>query len=109
MKCHGCRNWIHEGCVELMDIGTSWNADMCLTCKFKATRMLRVVSAVEFSQGHNWNQDEWFVTLLHKLSEGSGCGISRNKDLNELEIFMASAIIDGLRYRPDLMLMLFSR
>ena len=28
LKCHGCRNWIHEGCVEVMDIGTSWHADM---------------------------------------------------------------------------------
>ena len=45
LQCHGCRNWIHEECVEQLDIGTSWHADMCLTCKFEATRMLRVVSA----------------------------------------------------------------
>ena len=89
LQCHGRRNWIHEGCVEQLDIGTSWHADMCLTCKFKATRMLRVVSAVELSQGHSWNQDDWFVTLLNQLSEGSGYGASRNKDLNELEICMA--------------------
>ena len=51
LQCNGCRNWTHEGCVELLDIGTSWHADMCLTCKCKATRMLRAVSAVELSQG----------------------------------------------------------
>ena len=63
--------------------------------------MLRVVSAVELSQGQLWNQDEWFVTLLNQFNEGTGYGRSRNKDLNELEIFMAKAIINGLRYWPD--------
>ena len=63
--------------------------------------MLRVVSAVELSQGHLWNQDEWFVTLLNQLNEGTGYGRSRNKDLNELEIFMAKAILNGLRYWQD--------
>ena len=51
--------------------------------------------------GHVWNQDDWFVILLNQLNEGSGYGRSRNKDLNELEIFMAKAIIDGLRYWQD--------
>ena len=102
LKCCGCRNWVHEGCLELLDIGTSWHADMCLTCKFKVTRMLRVVSAVEFGQGRIWNQDEWFETLQHKLSVGTGYGISGSKDMNELELFMARAIMNGLRYRKDL-------
>ena len=66
LQCNGCRNWTHEECVEQLDIGTSWHADVCLTCKFRATRMLRVVSAVELSQGHVWNQDEWFVSLLNQ-------------------------------------------
>ena len=101
LKCCGCRNWVHEGCLEVFDIGTSWHADVCLTCKFQVTRMLRVVSAVEFSQGHRWNQDEWFETLQHKLSVGIGYGISSNKDLNELELFMAKAMMNGLRLRKD--------
>ena len=101
LKCCGCRNWVHEGCPEILDIGTSWHADVCLTCKFKVTRMLRVVSAVEFNRGHRWNQDEWFETLQHKLSVGIGYGISGNTDMNELEFFMAKAILNGLRYRKD--------
>ena len=69
--------------------------DVCLTCKFKVTRMLRVVSAVEFNRGHRWNQDEWFETLQHMLSVGIGYGVSRNKDKNELEFLMAKAIMNG--------------
>ena len=101
LKCCGCRNWVHEGCLEVLDIGTPWHADVCLTCNFQVTRMLRVVNAVEFSQGHRWNQYEWFETLQHKLSVGIGYGISGNKDMNELEFFMAKAILNGLRYRKD--------
>ena len=65
-QCSGCRHWTHEGCTEQFDFGTKWHADMCLTCKQKATRMLRVVSAVELSRGHHWNQDEWFDILLNQ-------------------------------------------
>ena len=38
----------------------------------------------------------WFENV------GTGCGISGNKDMNELELFMARAILNGLRYRKDL-------
>ena len=59
-QCSGCRHWTHEGCTEQFDFGTKWHADMCSTCMQRATRTLRVVSVVELSQGHHWNQDEWF-------------------------------------------------
>ena len=58
--------------------------------------MLRVVSAVELRRGHHWNQDEWFENLLNHLSNGTGYGASRNKDLNELELFMDKAVMNGL-------------
>ena len=48
--CRGCGNWTHQGCVEQLDIGASWHAEMCLTCKHKEARWLRVVSAVESIQ-----------------------------------------------------------
>ena len=63
--------------------------------------MLRVLSAVESTQWHRWNEEEWFGTFLNQLNEGLGYGRSRNEDLNELEIFMARAIMDGLRYWQD--------
>ena len=28
LKCCGCRNWVHEGCLEVLDIGTAWHADV---------------------------------------------------------------------------------
>ena len=49
-QCNGCSSWTHRECVEQLDIGASWHAEMCLTCKHKAERMLRVVSAVESTQ-----------------------------------------------------------
>ena len=61
--CRGCGNWTHRGCVEQLDIGMSWHAEMCLTCKHKATRWLRVVSAVESSQWYRWNEEDWFWSI----------------------------------------------
>ena len=79
IRCCGCRNWVHTTCLEVVDIGTKWHVEMCLTCKFKVTRMLRVVSAVEFNRGHRWNQYDWFETIQHMLSVGIRYGLSRNK------------------------------
>ena len=97
-QCSGCGNWTHQGCVEQLDIGTSWHAEMCLTCKHKATRWLRVVSAVESTQWYRWNEEDWFRAFLNQLQEGSRLGISLNQDLNALEIFMATAIEAGMNY-----------
>ena len=38
---------------------------------------------------------------MNHLSNGTGYGISRNKDLNELELFMAKAVLSGLSYWQD--------
>ena len=64
VKCHVCTSWIHEGCVEVLHIGSKWNADMCLTCVQGMTRQLRAISAIELSQGRHWNQDQWVKNLL---------------------------------------------
>ena len=87
VQCSGCLHWTHEECTEQFDFGTKWHAEMCLSCQQRATRMLRVVSAVELRRGHHWNQDEWFDTLLNHLSNGTGYGVSRNKGLNALGFF----------------------
>ena len=102
-KCSGCSLWTHEECTERLDIGTRWHADMCLSCQQKVTRKLRVVSAIELRRGNRWDQDHWFSFLLDYLVIGTGYGESRNKDLNELEIFLAKAIMNGLRYRQDVL------
>ena len=28
IKCCGCLNWVHRTCLEVLDIGTSWHADV---------------------------------------------------------------------------------
>ena len=63
--------------------------------------MLRVVGAIEFNRGHRWNQDEWFETPKHMLSVGMGYGVSRIKDKDELELWMAKPIMNGLSIRSD--------
>ena len=51
VQCSACRLWIHEMCVERLKFGTRYQATMCLTCKQKATRMIRAANAVERSHG----------------------------------------------------------
>ena len=29
-KCHVCSSWMHDTCVEVLRIGQTWKADMCL-------------------------------------------------------------------------------
>ena len=84
-KCHMCSLWMHEECTEQLNIGTKWHAEMCLSCQQRATRKLRVISAIELRRGNRWDQDGWFKYFLDYLVIGTGYGESRNKDLNELD------------------------
>ena len=101
VQCSACRFWIHERCVERLKFGTSFQATMCLICKQKAVRMIRVVDTVESSQGQRWDQDEWFERLLVAVRVGSSYAISNNTDLNKLELFMANALVNGLQYQQE--------
>ena len=33
LTCHVCSSWIHDTCVEILNIGSKWNVQMCLTCQ----------------------------------------------------------------------------
>ena len=72
---------------------------MCLICKQKAVRMIRVVDSVEISQGRRWDQHEWFEKMLVAVRVGSSYAISNNTDLNKLDLFMVNALVNGLPYR----------
>ena len=100
-KCSGCLLWTHEECTERLTIGTRWHLEVCLSCHQKVTRKLRVVSAIELRRGNRWDQDDWFKYLLGYLVIGTGYGESRNKDLSELELFVAKAVMNGLSYKED--------
>ena len=41
VKCHVCSLWIHDECIEILHIGSKWNAEMCLACQQRSTRKLR--------------------------------------------------------------------
>ena len=64
--------------------------------------MLRVANAVELSQGRMWDQDAWFDDLLVAVQFGTSYAVSSNKDLNELEMFMVRAVLNGLTYRQEM-------
>ena len=51
VRCSVCNLWIHVGCVEILSIGYSWRAEMCLACQQKSTRKLRVIKALEQRRG----------------------------------------------------------
>ena len=87
VQCSACNFWIHERCVERLKVGTGFQANMCLTCKQKATRMFRVASAVEISQGRTWDQDAWFDDLLVAVQFGTSYAVSSNTD---------RAVVNGL-------------
>ena len=55
VKCHVCSLWIYDECVEILHIGSKWNAEMCLACQQRLTRKLRVISAIELKKGHHWD------------------------------------------------------
>ena len=96
VKCHVCQAWMHDGCVEVLHMGSKWNADMCLTCQQTLTRQLKVISAIELKKGHHWDQDEWCKNLQEFVRVGTGYGESRNRDLNELELTLGRALQSGL-------------
>ena len=99
-KCQVCSFWTHDACFEKLCIGSMWYAEMCLTCHQKTTRKLRVISKIERKKGQPWNQDRWFKQFFNLIRTG-GHGATRNKDLNELEISLAKAVMNGLRYYRD--------
>ena len=50
VKCHVCSSWMHDGCIEILYIGSKWNADMCLLCQQRLTRQSRFISAIELKK-----------------------------------------------------------
>ena len=96
--CHVCSSYVHHGCVEVLGIGSKWNADMCLVCQQGITRQLRVITAIELQKGRPWNQNEWVEVFLDLVDVETGYGISDNRDLNELEMKLATAIRHGLHF-----------
>merc|ERR1712175_7080 len=101
VKCHVCFLWIHDECIETLYIGDKWYAEMCLACQQRSTRKLRVISAIELRRGNRWDQDRWFKDLDSIVRVGADYGVSRNRDLNELESLLAKAIMNGLHYYRD--------
>ena len=83
--CFVCSSWIHAPCVEVLNIGDTWRADMCSVCQQGLTRQLRAINAIERQRGHPWDQDEWLATLQYLVQCNTGYGISDNRDLNDLE------------------------
>ena len=94
--CFVCSSYIHVHCVEVLNIGDTWSADMCLVCQQGLTRQLRAIKAIELQKGHHWDQDDWLNTLQHLVELDTGYGISNNRDLNDVEIKLAAAIKRGL-------------
>ena len=74
---------------------------MSLICKQKATRMIRAANAVERSQGRAWDQNDWFEKLLVAVEVGSSYAVSSNTDLNKLDLFIVSALVNGLQYQQE--------
>ena len=98
IKCHVCCLWIHDDCVETLSIGDNWCAEMCLACQQRSTRKLRVIKALELRKGNRWDADKWFQAFRQEVTNGGEYGVSRNRDLNELESTLAKAILNGLHY-----------
>ena len=92
IRCHVCSSWMHDFCIETLKIGSTWNADMCLGCQQGMTRQFRIIRAQEVKKGRIWNQDVWIQDLKDLVAAGIGWGVTRNKDLNEVEIAFARAL-----------------
>merc|ERR1712175_17039 len=89
VRCTVCSLWIHDECVETLSIGHSWRAEMCLACQQRSTRKLRVIKALELRRGNRWDADDWFQRFREDVRLGGEFGVSRNRDLNELESTLA--------------------
>ena len=57
-----------------------------------------MISAIELRRGNRWDQDDWFKHFLNFVVIQTGSGESTNRDLNELELLLARAVINGLIY-----------
>ena len=96
VRCTVCSLWIHDECVETLSIGHSWRAEMCLACQQRSTRKLRVIKALELRRGNRWDADDWFQRFREDVRLGREFGVSRNRDLNELESTLARAILNDI-------------
>ena len=70
--CYVCSSYVHHGCVEVLNIGYKYNADMCLMCQQGITRQLRVITAIELQKGRRWNPSEWFAVFLDCVDIDNG-------------------------------------
>ena len=75
VRCSVCNLWIHVGCVEILSIGYSWRAEMCLACQQKSTRKRRVIKALELRRGSQWDGDQWFRDLQVNVRNNGEYGI----------------------------------
>ena len=101
VKCHVCSSWVHDTCVEVLRIGQSWKAEMCLNYQQAITRQLKVISAQEKRKAKIFNPDEWFQDFKACAEAGANYGATRNRDLNEVEIALARAFQSGLHAYKD--------
>ena len=101
VRCNVCASYIHDRCVEVLHIGSKWNADMCLTCQQGMTRQLKAISAQELQKGRHWNQDEWFEVFQELAAADLEYEISNNRDLNALEMTLVAAIRSRLNVYQD--------
>ena len=85
VKCHVCSSWMHNTCVEILRIGQSWKAEMCLNCQQAMTKQFKVISAQEKRKAKRFDQDEWFRDFKACVEAGADYGATRNRDLNEVE------------------------
>ena len=100
-KCHVCSSWMHDTCVEVLRIGQTWKADMCLDCQQTMTKQLKVIRAQEKRKAKRFDPDQWFPDFKVSVEAGADYGATRNRDLNEVEIALARALISGLHAYKD--------
>ena len=96
--CYICTSYVHHRCMETLEIGHKYKADMCLICQQHIQRQLRVIVAIELQKGRRWDPVEWFPVFLDCVNINDGYGITDNRDLNELEMKLATAIRHGLHH-----------
>ena len=96
--CYICTSYVHHRCMETLEIGHKYRADMCLICQQYSQRQLRVIVAIEFQKGRRWDPDNWFPVFLDHVNNNDGYGVTDNRDLNELEMKLATAIRQGLHH-----------
>ena len=56
--CYICTSYVHHWCMESLEIGHKYKADMCLICQQGIQRQLRVIVAIELQKGRRWNPSE---------------------------------------------------